>query len=324
MRKSAFRSAAAAAVILALALAAPAWAGDNSRTGDNVIHKGVDIWMTVAGFAKTSFEQEPIPAGFFCVDSKPFTGTVVFEGAPLAIEPAGSLGTADTVVSRLDDAVFNAKGEATTRIQLMALSLVSTEPIETSCGKFNVAVSLSGEQPTTTMRIVRNDYFGGTYSAPLALNVKVAFTPVDGDASRRYELTRRIDLGPSDNSVWAYINMPRYTGNVRVDTNGDGQADRALPPASNFLAGVAPAVLKGDYKPTLRKASATSSISCPPGQCPYRACHCAALEDNPQWDQSSTGCEDDHLHCIWTCAPSGATGPNGLAVACADVADPIF
>src|SRR6187549_1405368 len=168
MTRALIRSALAAALLFALA-ASPALAGDN------VIHKGVDIWMTVAVFAKTSFAKEPIPAGFFCADAQPFTGTVVFEGGPLAIEPAASLGSVDTVVNRLDDAVFNDKGEATTRIQLMALSLVSTRPIETSCGKFNVAVSLSGEQPTTTMRIVRNDYSGGTYSAPLALNVKVAF-----------------------------------------------------------------------------------------------------------------------------------------------------
>ncbi|HEY3567623.1 MAG TPA: hypothetical protein VGP73_06795, partial [Thermoanaerobaculia bacterium] len=39
--------------------------------------------------------------------------------------------------------------------QLMALSLVSTQPIETSCGKYDVAVTLAGEQPTTTMKIVR-------------------------------------------------------------------------------------------------------------------------------------------------------------------------
>jgi hypothetical protein len=319
MKKIAFHSAVAAALILALAV--PAWAGANVIHGDNVVHKGVDIWMTVAGFAKTSFEKEPIPAGFFCVDSKPFTGTVVFEGGPLAIEPAGSLGSVDTVVNRLDDAVFNDKGEATTRIQLMALSLVSTKPIETSCGKYDVAVRLSGEQPTTTMRIVRNDSFGGTYSAPLALNVKIAFTPVGGNPSGRYELTRRIDLGPADHSVWAYINVPRYKGTIRVDTDGDGRPDRALPPASSFLAGVAPAVLKGDYKPTLRKVGVAAGITCPPGQCPYRACHCTAVDDDPQWNQSSTGCESDHLHCIWTCAPAGAASPSDFAIECADTVD---
>jgi hypothetical protein len=316
MRKPVVHSAIAAALILALA-ASPALAGDK------VIHKGVDIWMTVAGFAKTSFEKEPIPAGFFCADSQPFAGTVVFEGGPLAIEPAGSLGSVDTVVNRLDDAVFNDKGEATTRIQLMALSLVSTKPIETSCGKYDVAVSLVGEQPTTTMRIVRNDAFGGTYTAPLALNVKAEFTPAGGNQGVRRELTRRIDFGPASHSVWAYINMPRYKGAVRIDTNGDGRPDAALPPASNFLAGVAPAVLKGDYKPRLMKTQAGPGITCPPGQCPYRACHCAAVDTNPPWNQSSTGCAEDHLHCIWTCAPAeavgGAVGPGGLTACAVEV-----
>jgi hypothetical protein len=310
MSKALVRSSVGAALILALISGSPLLAGE-------VIHNGVDLWMTVAGFAQTNFADEPLPAGFFCESSQPFTGAVKFKGAPLAVEPAGSLGTIDTVVRRLDDAKFNGKGEAVTRIQLMALSLVSTQPIETSCGKYDVAVNLTGKQPVTTMRIFQAETTGGTYSAPLALNVKIVFTPVNGDKSGRRELTRRIDLGPSNNSVWAYVNLPRYQQGVRVDTNGDGRPDTALPSASNFLAGVSPAVLK-EAPPLPRKAQTLSDgITCPPGQCPYRACHCAALEDNPQWDQSSTGCEDDHLHCIWTCAPAGATSPDGLAVACA-------
>ena len=64
------------------------------------------------------------------------------------------------------------------------------------------------------------------------------------------------------------------------------------------------------------------NFTCPPGQCPYYSCHCAAVDTHPQWNQSSTGCVQDHLHCIWTCAPAGATGPNGL-VACADAAVPM-
>ena len=128
LSKALIRSAVGAAVILALIAGSPAFAGE-------VVHKGVDLWMTVAGFAQTNFADEPIPAGFFCENSQPFTGKVTFKGAPLAVEPAGSLGSIDTVVRRLDDAAFNGKGEATTRIQLMALSLVSTKPIETSCGQ---------------------------------------------------------------------------------------------------------------------------------------------------------------------------------------------
>src|SRR3954453_15625200 len=159
------RSVVGAALILALISGSPLLAGEP-------IHNGVDLWMTVAGFAQTGFTNEPLPAGFFCEGSQPFTGTVKLKGAPLTVTPVGSLGAIDTVVRRLDDAKFNAKGEAATRIQLMALSLVSMKPIETSCGKYDVAVNLSGKQPVTTMKIFQTVAFGGPYAAPLALIVK--------------------------------------------------------------------------------------------------------------------------------------------------------
>jgi hypothetical protein len=311
--KALIRSAAGAALIFALIGGSPLFAGE-------AIHNGVDLWMTVAGFAQTSFANDPLPAGFFCEDSQPFTGTVKFKGAPLAVEPAGSLGAIDTVVRRLDDAKFNAKGEAVTRIQLMALSLVSTKPIETSCGQYDVAVGLTGKQPVTTMRIFQSDAFGGTYSAPLELNVKAVFTPVHGDKSGRREVTRRIDLGPGTHSVWAYVNLPRYKQGVRIDTNGDGRTDMVLPASSNFLAGVSPAMLKSP--PPLPRLASSAASPCPAGQCPYRSCHCASPDTNPPWNQSSTGCAQDHLHCIWTCAPAGATGPGGL-VACSATAEPL-
>jgi len=308
LSKAVLRFAVGAVLMLVLISGSPLFAGE-------VVHKGVDLWMTVAGFAQTSFADQPIPAGFFCEGSQAFTGKVKFKGAPLAVEPAGSLGSIDTVVRRLDDAKFNAKGEATTRIQLMALSLVSVQPIETSCGKFNVAVNLDGQQPKTLMHIFQSDAFGGTYTAPLALNVKAVFTPVNGDAAGRREIARRIDLGPGSNSVWAYINLPRYKQGVRVDTNGDGRPDTVLPASSNFLAGVAPALLKAP--PALPRlaastsqttATATPIIACPVGQCAYQSCHCAPTTQNPPpaWNQSSTGCASDHLHCIYTCAPSSA------------------
>jgi hypothetical protein len=308
MSKALIRSAVGVALVFALIGGSPLFAGET-------IHNGVDLWMTVAGFAQTSFASDPLPAGFFCEGSQPFTGTVKFKGAPLAVEPAGSLGAIDTIVRRLDDAKFDAKGEATTRIQLMALSLVSTQPIETSCGKYDIAVSLTGKQPVTMMRIFQSDTFGGTYSAPLELNVKAVFTPVNGDKKARREVTRRIDLGPGTHSVWAYINLPRYKQGVRVDTKGDGRPDTVLPASSNFLAGVSPAVLK--EAPPLPSLAASAPSPCPVGQCPYYSCHCAALDTNPAWNQSATGCADDHLHCIWTCAPAGATAPNGTVVRCA-------
>src|SRR4051812_9955700 len=116
--KDLIRSVSLVAIVVALISGAPAF-------GAGTIHNGVDLWMTVAGFAQTSFANEPLPAGFFCEGSKPFTGTVKFKGVPFATAPANSLGGMDTAVRRLDDAAFNEKGEATTRIQLLALSLAS-------------------------------------------------------------------------------------------------------------------------------------------------------------------------------------------------------
>jgi len=301
MRNSSCRIA-VAAVALALLLAA-AVAAEPAQP----IQKGVDLWMTVAGFARTSFAAEPIPAGFFCPESKPFTGTIAFKGEPLAAAPARGVGKVDTVVRRLDDAVFNDKGEATTRIQLMALSLVSTEPIATSCGKYDVAISLSGEQPITTMRIFRTAVLGGTYSAPLALNVKVVFTPVAGDKSARREVIRRIDLGPGNHSVWAYVTEPRYEKGVAIDTDGDGRPDTVLPEPSNFRAGVEPAVLKGEQSRQLAAVKPAQvllqhcyiSDACPVGQCPYQSCHCNPDSTNPY--EPAGSCDPSHMHCIWTC-----------------------
>ena len=283
-----------------------------------VAHKGVDVWTTMAGFAKTSFDQDPVPAGFFCEGSQPFAGRIVMKGVPLATRPAHGLGSADTVVRRLDDAVFDGQGKAVTRIRLEALSLASVEPIATSCGAYDVAVHLDGAQPTTTMRIVKTNEYGGRYSAPLALNVRVVFTPVAGNPHDRRELTRRIDLGPGSNSIWAFTRKPRYSGPILIDTNGDGRPDTRVPRASNFVAGLSPT-------PKAALASwivSDGAMECPEGTCLHPSCHCNPDEDN--WDPWETrdGCDDDHQHCIWTCVDP-STAPAGMLVECYESDSPI-
>jgi hypothetical protein len=264
--------------LLALA-AVPAWAAEN-------VQSGADFWHTTTGFTFTSFVGEPIPAGFFCPGSKALTSTINLRGVPLATEPAGALGETDTIVRRLDKATFNEKGEATTRIQLMALSLAGLKPIDTGCGLYNVTASLGGEQPVTEMKIVRTSDNGGYYVAPLELNVKVVFTPVSGKGDRR-ELTHKVSLGPGTESVWAYAKgaaakvAVRRAGMVKVDTNGDRVADTLVPAASNFVAGVDPAAFS---------AGTGTAIE----YCKDQSCHCAKFSKDPY--VANYYC--DHLHCV--------------------------
>jgi hypothetical protein len=220
--------------VLCLVVAAPAFAADRT------IRSGIDVWSTRAdGRTHYDFSNSPIPSGFFCANSAPFTGIVFLKGSPLATGTPGALGNTDTIVQRLDDAAFNKNGVATTRIQLRALNLVSMFPVKTSCGDFDVKAFLDGDQPITRMRISRTNPNGGTYVAPLALNVKMVFTPVGNPSARPLALRKLIQFRPSPNATWTSKPAPRLVTHeafVKVDTDGDGIPDSFLEGTSNFSA----------------------------------------------------------------------------------------
>lgn len=275
----------------------------------DVVESGPDMWSTAGkGTTYTSFGSDPIPADFFCPGSQPFTGRVAMRGEPLATEPAGVLGATDTIVHRLDNAEFDANGVATTRIRLMALSLASSDPIDVGCAeRYSVKANLDGAQPTTEMKIIREVENGGSYVAPLALEVKLSFIPENGGETRT--LHRRIDLGPGTHSVWTTTNKGRMMGDgspVIVDTDGDDVADTALPKPSRFIAGVAPVDFEISPRPDPGTLTGITPISlCPRGTCPHVSCHCKP-EDSfpaPEWDEPGDNCAEDHLHCVNTCAP---------------------
>jgi hypothetical protein len=218
--------------------------GFSPLSADPIIQRGIDVFAT-AGNGRTfyDFSQSPIPAGFFCRGSKAFTGRVAFKGLPLTTKPPGQLGDVDTVVERLDDAVFDEKGIAVTRIQLRALSLVSIAPIKTSCGAFHVYLSLDGEQRVTTMSIFRTQEGGGNFVAPIAVDARMTFIPVRRAQSRG---VRKLQLKnsftfPAAPLPWSLTaGTPKRTGAVAVDTNGDLTPDALLPGTSNFLTGQSP------------------------------------------------------------------------------------
>lgn len=210
---------------------------------DRVIQSGIDLWKTPAnGRTYVDFSVDPIPAGFFCSKSAPFIGRVIFRGVPIVTGELRALGKTDTIVHRLDDAVFDKNGVATTRIQMRALHFVSLEPIRTACGAYNVEVRLNGEQPITIMRIVRDNENGGRFFAPIAINSKIVFTPVYGASSEILEIENNVRFPVNEARSWADHfppNRVRVNGFVKVDTDNDRVPDTFLPGTTmNFAAGV--------------------------------------------------------------------------------------
>jgi hypothetical protein len=222
-------------VTLMLVLALPAFAG--ART----IQSGIDLWMTTGdGSTYADFTQLPIPAGFFCAGSEPFQGKVAMRGVPIVTGEAGALGVTDTIIQRFDNAAFNKRGVAVTRIQVRAMTFESMAPLKTACGAYKVRLSLNGPQPITQMRIVREDEHGGRFFAPISVNIKLNFVPIGREDGEVLEITREVRFPPSKTGYWSDLGVGRSTGHpetVQIDTDGDLVADTYVPGTSNFVAG---------------------------------------------------------------------------------------
>jgi hypothetical protein len=222
---------------------------------DRVVQSGIDPWYTPGnGRTFIDFATIPLPAGFFCFKSEPFVGRVIFRGVPVATGEAKVLGNTDTIVQRLDEAVFDKNGVASTRIQVRVLHFESVQPIKTACGDYNVEVRLNGEQPITQMRIVRENDHGGRFYAPIAVNGKLVFTPVQGGSSEILELTRNVRFPANQGISWADHLAPSQgvhpAGFIQVDTDNDRVPDTFLPgTSSNFAAGASGRVGRGGRGP---------------------------------------------------------------------------
>jgi hypothetical protein len=230
---------------------------------DPVIQRGIDVFTTPAdGKTYYDFAQTPIPAGFFCKSSRAFAGRLAFKGLPLATEAPGQLWGGDTVIERLDDAAFDAKGRAVTRIQFRALSLVSVAPLKTSCGSFHAYVSLGGKQRVTAMSIHRTQEGGGTFLAPLAVDARITFIPAKPAArskgARKLELNGRFNFPPTA-LPWSLADGARAkrVGPVVVDTDGDLTPDTQLTGTSNFAPGQLPKALTSSDKVELGSCCVT-------------------------------------------------------------------
>jgi hypothetical protein len=209
-----------------------------------IVH-GVDLFETPASAGtQVDFASNPIPAGFFCTNSAPFTGSVPLKGVPLATAPPGVAGNADTVVERLTDAVF-AGGTASFQAVIRALRLTSVNNIQIDCpGEgptfWRVDACLCGLQPTSQITVRIDPACGtcGTANGLLQIQACLTFTRVDNGQTAG-PIPQNITLSLS-NMSWCYRAGPGetvVTDSFGVDTNCDSQPDLKLPPTSNFHPG---------------------------------------------------------------------------------------
>ncbi len=135
-----------------------------------IIPAGKDFWVTPSN-GQTDFVFPKGEVEALC--GAPTSAT------PLRVTLKGVPATGsdyDTVVARLDNAVFNSSGNAATRIQVAALNFVSAAPLVSPCGKLDFTVRLAGAQAVTVMKLIRTSDRGGFFSADIAVNTEFRAT----------------------------------------------------------------------------------------------------------------------------------------------------
>lgn len=178
------------ACLLALA-ALLAWAAPAEADPDLTIPEGFDAWMTIdseVGLGTTIESPPALPPGFFGPGSDPFIGGIDLRG-----EPLGPGAETDTIIQRLGPAVLDGPPVAsdTVDIQLVALSLVSTQPITVNVSGepsqlWDVRVDLSMVQPLGQMTINKEHDPGngiggesGTFNSILPVQPRLTFIRAD-------------------------------------------------------------------------------------------------------------------------------------------------
>jgi hypothetical protein len=169
--------------IVALALLSPAVHADDLLPGYDLLHAQPGTYHEFAG-------PYSIPAGFFGPGSDPFTGRVDFIGTPLGTIPGCLYGLSpetDIVLYRPTTATLPCcPWQATVPIEMVALSLVSVNPITvtydggTNPESWNVRWVISPVPPIPSgqMTATHLTYLGGTFDAQLPVNPRFEFVKV--------------------------------------------------------------------------------------------------------------------------------------------------
>ena len=155
--------------------------------GQTVVTAGDDAWLTSGPGTEFSFGNTAgpaIPADFFGPGSDPFEGTIALTGNPVCSVPPGVLEATDTIVRRLTDTGDLDQGPQVVDVEIIALSLVSIEPITVTFNggqnpeDWDVEVHLSSTvpQPTGSMTITKTHENGGVFESSFKVVPSFVFT----------------------------------------------------------------------------------------------------------------------------------------------------
>ncbi len=230
----------------------------SSTMGDpgDTIAAGIDTWSTPNN--RSTYLDVHFPAGYFCNgESAALTRRIYFKGKPIATQPAGVLGPADTIIER-NEAQF-VDNVASTEITILALSLTSRYRFGVRCPSgtyesWTTNLTLDGEQPAGTITISRpnSSTEGGTFDSSFTVNAQLNFVSTTGLTAGPLPDTAVIS---STGSHWTHEpgdTAVTYTGTVWVDVDGDGHGDVSTPGNSNFAPGWS---LTGCANPPCKKKS---------------------------------------------------------------------
>lgn len=230
-----------------------------SARAQAVLPPGDDGWQTGVPVGQVAsnvdFSTMPIPAGFFGPGSDPFTGVVVLRGQPLGTTPPGALGSTDTIVHRMSQAILSHIGaQATVPIEIVALNLVSCEPITVTYNNgqnpepwvVNARLSTQPQQ-TGTMTITLSHPDGGTFDSTLPVQPQLSFTRLTGGPTLSIPALPPLSLG-STKAPWSLVGGPGgfssgahgidpLPAGVCVDVFGTGGCPYTTSGSSNFQVG---------------------------------------------------------------------------------------
>lgn len=235
---------------LALLLSSLLAAGPVAGQAVTQLDAGIDLWETDVGAVTT------VPGGFFCNGSPAWE--VPLTSKKLLTDRPTETGNTDTIIERLEDAVFDDSfnpAQATTSIRVRALSMQSSSSLTVTCDNNNELWRVSSvcfrpeesdnDAFKTDLTIRRTHDQGGTFSGSLKVPARLTFTR-DGDGAV-LTLDQDVDFvipsGTEPDPDWATAPGAgglQVTDFVTVDANCDGildGSDPLLPPTTNFHPG---------------------------------------------------------------------------------------